>query len=80
MSQRERPAFRRPREADLEKRLRPEYREYEEWRTAQAEAIPVEATDGKPERKRFRITRLDVIFVALGLVAAWVFQSCNTPQ
>lgn len=80
MSQRERPAFRRPREADLERQLRPEYREYEEWRIAQAEAIPVEVPEKKEEPKRFRIGRLDIIFVVLGVIAAWAFQSCRTPQ
>jgi len=80
MSQRERGAFRRPREADLEKNLRPQYREYEEWRLAQMGDAGSAEVAKKEEPKKFRLGKLDLMFIVLGVIAAWIFQSCKTPQ
>ncbi len=82
MSQRERPAFRRPREADLEKNLRPEYKEYEEWRSAQATAAPEQPVqDKKPEPKKMGgFGRWDVLFIVLGVLAGLVYQSCKAAR
>lgn len=78
MSQRERPAQGRPREGDLEKRLSGQYKEYEEWRTAQASAAPVDAAEEKrPRRKKTGFGRTDVIFIVLGVLAGLVYQSCK---
>jgi hypothetical protein len=77
MSQRER-AFKRPREGDLEKRLRPEYKEYEDWRTAQAGATPVEITEQKkPQAKKAFLGKWDLVFIVLGVLAGLVYQSCK---
>lgn len=80
MSQRERSAFRRPREGDLEKDLRPEYKEYEAWRAAQTGGGASEAAVKKEEPKKFRFGRLDVIFIILGVLAGLVYQSCKAVQ
>ena len=77
MSQRERPAFKRPREGDLEKSLRPEYKEYEDWRTAQAGVATSEAVVKKEEPKKFRLGRMDLILALLGFLAVMVYQSCR---
>jgi len=80
MSQRERSAFRRPREGDLEKNLRGEYKEYEDWRTAQAGGAAAEAAVKKEPPKKFRLGRLDLIFIVLGVLAGLVYQSCKAVQ
>jgi hypothetical protein len=80
MSQRERGVLRRPREADLEKDLRPQYREYEEWRASQTGAVDAAEPVKKEEPKKFRLGKADFVFIVLGVIAAWVFQSCKTPQ
>ncbi len=77
MSQRER-AFRRPREGDLEKRLRPEYKEYEEWRASQGSAAPVEVTEQKkPQAKKAFLGKWDLLFIILGVLAGLIYQSCK---
>lgn len=81
MSQRE-PASRRPREGDLEKNLRPEYKEYEAWRAAQTGGATSDAVVKKEEPKKFRLGRMDFILALLGFLAVMVYQSCRggTPQ
>ncbi len=76
MSQRERPATGYPREADYEKRLRSNYMQYEEWRASLA-GEPATPSEAKAEPKKFRINRLDIVFVVLGVLAGLVYQSCN---
>jgi len=81
MSRRERAAFRRPREGDLEKALRGDFREYEEWRTSQAAAGPETARGPeKPAKKKTLFTRWDVIFIVLGVLAGLVYQSCRSAR
>ncbi|MGE5578434.1 MAG: hypothetical protein ACM3WU_00190 [Bacillota bacterium] len=80
MSQRERGAFGRPREADLEKNLRPHYREYEEWRLSQMGDAAADEVVKKEAPKKFRLGKADLVFIVLGVIAAWIFQSCKTPQ
>lgn len=81
MSQRERPSFRRPREGDLEKDLRPSFKEYEEWRgqAAGAAGAPT-AEPAKPAKKRFKIGRWDIIFVLLGALGGLIYQSCKAAR
>lgn len=80
MSQRERSVFRQPREGDLEKGLRSQYREYEEWRAAQAVSSAQEEskTQDKTEKKGFKLGKLDIIFLLLGLLGAMFYQSCKS--
>ncbi len=82
MNQRERSASQRPREADLEKNLRPEYKEYEEWRNAQASGTAEEpAKEKKPEPKKAPgFGRWDVLFLVLGVLAGLVYQSCKAAR
>lgn len=79
MSQRERQVFRRPREGDLEKSLRSNYTEYEEWRNSQVgeAAEPPASKEKKPEQKKFKLGRLDLIFVVLGVLGGLLYQSCK---
>lgn len=82
MSQRERAAFRRPREGDLEKELRGDFREYEEWRNSQASAAPeTPSKQGKkPAQKKAMFTRWDLVFIVLGILAGLVYQSCKAAR
>ena len=82
MSQRERPAFRRPREGDLEKNLRPSFKEYEQWRSAQAAgaAESPAAEPAKPAKKGFKLGRWDIIFVLLGALGGLIYQSCKAAR
>ncbi len=79
MSQQERSAFRRPREGDLEKSLRPSFKEYEEWRSAQAGQVAEAPAreQAKPQKKGFKLGRWDLIFVLLGALGGLIYQSCK---
>lgn len=79
MSQRQRTA-RYPREGDLEKRLRDDFKEYEAWRASQAEAGPGASSEepSKPAKKKGPlITRWDLVLFAVGLLGALLFQTCT---
>ncbi|HHX29309.1 MAG: hypothetical protein ACOX5Q_09720 [Bacillota bacterium] len=72
MSQRE-----RPKEADLEQDFKTSFREYEEWRTAQAEEeAPTESPERQEKRKGFG--KMDLIFIVLGVLAGLVYQACKS--
>jgi len=80
MSQRERSVFRQPREGDLEKGLRAQYKEYEEWRARQAASSAQDESKApeKAEKKGFKLGKWDLIFLLLGLLGAMFYQSCRT--
>lgn len=67
----------RPREADLEKELRPSFSEYEEWRKAQTEGQPEAAEPPKKEEKKKPFGKTDIIFIVLGVLAGLIWQSCK---
>lgn len=69
--------IRRPREADLERELRPAFQEYEEWRSAQAQAGPQAKEPEKAEEKKRPFGKMDIIFIVLGVLAGLVWQSCR---
>jgi hypothetical protein len=75
------PRFKQPDEAELEKRLEPRFREYEEWRRAQLESQPEGAVTAsepaKQEKKGFGKT--DVIFLILGVAVAMLWKQCSAP-
>jgi hypothetical protein len=79
MNQQDRTASRRPREGDLEKNLRPDFKEYEEWRSAQAAGVADEPKEqAKPARKGFKLGRWDLVFLLLGVLGALIYQSCRS--
>ncbi len=68
-----------PGEKELEKALQPRFKEYEEWRTTQLEAQPVDTGQAseasKPQKKGFG--KMDIIFLALGVVVAMIWKQCT---
>ena len=72
-------SFAGPGEKELEKALQPRFKEYEEWRTAQLEAHPVDKSHAseaeKPQKKGFG--KMDIIFLVLGVVAAMIWKQCT---
>ncbi|HHY75739.1 MAG TPA: hypothetical protein GX500_03020 [Firmicutes bacterium] len=71
MSQRE-----RPRETDLERGFKAAFQEYEAWRSAQVGETPVQEPEKKEEQKK-GFGKLDILFIALGLLLGLLYQSCK---
>jgi len=81
MSQRERMAFRRPREGDLEKAYRARFQEYEAWRASQVEAaLPQVKPAPEEKKKKGGFGRLDLLFLALGFLVALFWRGCSQPK
>lgn len=80
MSQR---ARKLPRESDLETAFEPQFREYEEWRQAQASEEPEDSRErekaSKPQKK-FAFGRLDLVFIVLGVLSGVLFRACQSGQ
>jgi hypothetical protein len=71
MSQRE-----LPREADLERQFKSSFKEYEEWRSAQASAAP--PVPEKKEEKKKGFGKMDLIFIVLGVLVGLIYQACKS--
>lgn len=71
-----------PRESDLEKKFVGQFREYEEWRSSVAgTGEPAsEQEERKQEKKGGGLTRWDLMFIILGVVAGLVYQSCKAAR
>ncbi len=73
MSDNERRRYDGPREADLEKALGPQFREYEERREAETAASPA-VSKQKPKKL---LNKTDLLFVLIGFLAVFLWQSCK---
>lgn len=81
MGQKEPARGRLPREADLEQAYQTPFGEFTEWRSAQVAAGGRAVTAPKPkEKEKFKIGKLDIFFLALGLVGTILFQYCKGAQ
>jgi len=67
------------RERDLEKQYRSEFQQYEEWRASQAEGSVAEAETKEPPKEKAKkgITKLDLIFLGLGFLVAFLWRGCQ---
>jgi hypothetical protein len=69
----------RPREADLERDFKASFKEYEEWRSAQTgAAAPAEEPPKKEAEKKKGFGKLDLLFIAVGVLVGLIYQSCKS--
>lgn len=77
MDQDKRESMKYPREGEQEQEFRIRFQEYEEWRAAQSDK-PDELLSEEEPKKTFGFSKLDFLFLGLGMVAAMVFRSCSS--
>lgn len=65
------------RERDLEKEYRSKFQEYEEWKSLQGDEPEVEVDPPKEEEKKRGCTKLDIIFLGLGFLVAYLMRGCK---
>ncbi len=69
------------RESEAEQVFEQKFKEYEEWRATQTDEVEETKDERRTEKqKRFKLGKIDLILIVVGLVAGMVFRACQSAR